>query len=401
MTRARVGLLVPARGLGGAERWARDLLGALDHDRFDVTLILPRRDELADYLDPAGTVARVTLPLHEPGPSADSFVGARTSGSRVARALQAVARRAFLARNRAVLARALADLDVDVLHVNNGGYPGASAALAGVVAAHAAGTPSVLTVHSVPQPRVSAWHAEESIDASIASAADRVVVASGAAHQALVERGFDPARIETIPTGIAPPETVTPRDVTRARLGVAESVPAVAMVARFAPPKDHATLLEAMVHVRAEIPGAIAVLAGDGPQRDAVRRRARAMGLEDAIVFPGHDDPFALFRAADVAVLVSRHEGVPLTLIEAMSQTVPVVATDVGGVGDVVDDGVTGLLAPAGDARAVAQRLIDLLRDPALARRIGQGGHDRFREHHQLATMVHRYEALYNAVRHQ
>jgi glycosyltransferase involved in cell wall biosynthesis len=399
--RVKLGLVVPARGLGGAEFWARDLLSHLSDD-FEVVLMTPVGRALARHLDPQGRARAVEVPMWEPGPAADSALGARAVARErpLLRGAQSLARRVSLAWNCRTVGAAINDVELDLIHVNNGGYPGASAALAAVLVASARNLPAVMTVHSEPRAYSRARAVERRVDARVARAVHSIATPSEVAKRGLAARGF--LRVDVVPNGIAVPSSVAERGETRSRLGVGQSAPLVAMVARFSPPKDQATLLEAMARVRRDVPDATAILAGDGPTRAALRAHARDLGMEAAVVFPGVEDAFAVFRAADVAALVSTHEGVPLTIIEAMSQARPTVATDVGGIREVVEDGVSGFLTPVGDSAAVADRLLALLRDRELAGAMGAAAHQRFLAHHQLSAMVTRYEQLFgDALAHQ
>jgi glycosyltransferase involved in cell wall biosynthesis len=140
------------------------------------------------------------------------------------------------------------------------------------------------------------------------------------------------------------------------------------------------------------------LIAGDGEERDRLRSRARNLGLDPArIRFLGHrDDVPDLLGACDLFVLPSHTEGLPLSVLEAMSHGLPVVATAVGGVPEALGD--TGLLAPARDAGALAERMERLARAPELRRRLGDAARRRALEEFSFASMAARYEALYRAL---
>ena len=146
------------------------------------------------------------------------------------------------------------------------------------------------------------------------------------------------------------------------------------IVGRLSPVKDHRTFLRAAVRISTESPDATFVVAGDGPERAALQLEARAL-LGDRIRFLGwvNDIP-TLYAACDVVALTSRTEGTPVALIEAAAAGIPVVATDVGGVAEVVRDGSTGYTVPAGDDAAVAAAILSLLQDPVRARDMGEAG---------------------------
>jgi glycosyltransferase involved in cell wall biosynthesis len=154
-------------------------------------------------------------------------------------------------------------------------------------------------------------------------------------------------------------------------------VPRLISVGRLAAPKDWSTLLYALAALEPETFAEL-VIVGDGPDRERVedelarsslRRRVRLLGERDDV--PG------LLSDADVFVLASRSEGLPLSVIEAMAAGLPVVASDVGGVGELVREGETGLLVPPGDPAALGDALRLLLADRGLRRRLGSGGRER------------------------
>lgn len=167
-------------------------------------------------------------------------------------------------------------------------------------------------------------------------------------------------------------------------------------VARFHPIKDHATLLRAARLVLDRRPDFRLTLAGDGPERQRLEALSADLGLGEAIRFAGHQkDVRQLLAASDVFVMASSSEGVSLSILEAMAASLPVVATAVGGNHEVVADGETGILVPAGSPEALADALLAVLDDPDRARRLGAAGRLRVEERFSLSKMVSRYEDLY------
>lgn len=416
----RLGLVAAARGIGGAESYLRTLLQAVDRDTFDVTLITPDWRPLESYFGVAEdeTVHHVAVPVWEPGSRtagdddahADIGVESRmTFGARLARAVgplgrlvptvQSMLRLGALVANRRLLVSALRDIGLDVLHVNTGGYPGSSAGLAALLAAEDAGVAGrALTVHSMPHGRTWLAPVEARLDRRISDAAGRVVILGTSPAAALSQRGFDPAKVQVIPTGIPVPASVPTPMEARRRLGIDAGRPVVGMVSSFTPVKQHGVLLEAFRAVHERLPDAVLVLAGQGPTFDAVRRKATALGLHDAVSFPGQVDPFDVLPAFDVFVLASETEGLPLSILEAMSQSVPVVASAVGAVPDIVVPGRTGLLVSSGDGQALAGAVEDVLTNPSVARAWGAQGRKDFLARHTIDAMVDRYQDLWLAL---
>ena len=174
----------------------------------------------------------------------------------------------------------------------------------------------------------------------------------------------------------------------------AGSPPRVITVGRLAAPKDTVTLVRAL----ARVPGRPfrATIVGDGPDRPAVEAEIRAAGLDGVVALAGERrDVPQLLADADVFALSSRSEGAPISVLEAMAAGLPVVASAVGGVPEIVAHGATGLLVPPGDAAALAAALEQLLADPALRRRLGEAGQERVRERFDLAELRRAHVELY------
>ncbi|MES2523932.1 MAG: glycosyltransferase [Gemmatimonadota bacterium] len=185
----------------------------------------------------------------------------------------------------------------------------------------------------------------------------------------------------------------------RARLA-AWGVPAgrrvIGIVARLRPEKDHVTLLRAFEIIAGALPDVDLVIVGDGPEDAPLREIARAMRLESRVHFagaqPNRPAPQELF---DVAVLCSLHEGFPNAVVEAMACATPVVATAVGGVVDVIEDGVHGLLVAPQNPVSLAEALRRMLVTPELARQLAQGGQARAAALFGETAVMHRLVGYY------
>jgi glycosyltransferase involved in cell wall biosynthesis len=153
--------------------------------------------------------------------------------------------------------------------------------------------------------------------------------------------------------------------------------------------KGHVVLLDALPSVLEAVPGARLTLVGDGPERPFLERRAAELGVGDAVRFAGalaHDRTRGLYAETDVFCLPSFAEGVPVVLMEAMAMEIPVAATNIMGVPELVDDGVSGLLVPPARPDELASALVQLLRDPALRERMGQEGRRRIAADYDAKT---------------
>ena len=161
----------------------------------------------------------------------------------------------------------------------------------------------------------------------------------------------------------------------RAELGLGGSVPLVGIVARLVTIKAHEVFLEAAATLSRALPESHFVVVGDGERRSQLAAHAERLGLAARVHFLGwRRDLDRIYADLDLVALTSRNEGSPVSLIEAMTAARPVVATRVGGVPDLVEDGVTGLLAPPGDAATLAEAMRALLQDPERRRAMGAAG---------------------------
>lgn len=207
--------------------------------------------------------------------------------------------------------------------------------------------------------------------------------------------------IRIIPNGVRCEAFDRPRhrDSLAALIGAGADAPICIQVARFSPVKDHATSLRAFALSRHEHPSAQLVLIGDGPLRGDIEQLRRQLGLDDSVHLLGNrDDVPDLLAAADVFVLSSLSEAASLSILEAMSAGLPIVATNVGGNSEIVRHGRTALLSPRGDAGAMAANLTALLADPAGRRDMGRAGRRRakalYEQHHMHDAFIAVYREL-------
>ena len=167
-------------------------------------------------------------------------------------------------------------------------------------------------------------------------------------------------------------------------------------VARLSPEKDFSTLLRAVAQARPRLPGLRLTIAGDGPQMPVLQQLRRELELEDVVQLPGDcSDVPGLLAQSDLFVSSSLSEGISLTLLEAMATGLPVLTTDVGGNPEIVVDGETGCLVPAGDAAQLAEALVEVCSRRARWRDMGAAGRRRVEQHFDVQRMVGDYEELY------
>jgi glycosyltransferase involved in cell wall biosynthesis len=232
----------------------------------------------------------------------------------------------------------------------------------------------------------------------LVSGRDRLFAVGDAVRRALIDHeGLPAGRVGVIFNGIdLAAFGSADRAAARAAMGAAGDELVILQVARLDYLKDHATAVRALARFTVGQPHARLVLVGDGPERPAIEALARELGVAGRVRLLGaRSDVPRLLSGADVLLLSSVSEGIPLTPIEAMAAGLPVVATDVGGVGEVVVDGETGLLAPARDDAALAVHLARLAGDAGLRRRFGEAGRARARRLFDEARMCDDYGRVY------
>jgi glycosyltransferase involved in cell wall biosynthesis len=359
--------------VGGTERVLWELATRLPPARFDVRVLLssaPGVDEFAAALERAGfPVERL------------AEVDSRWDLSGMAHTWAALRR-----------------IAPGLLHVHHV-WPAADRYLAELAAA--AGVPElVITEHSLG---TSHSRGQQALKRRELGRAGAVTAVCGAVAEALVrDYGVDRARIRVVPNGAEPPDPAAEAPealAIRTRYGATPMRPLWVCAGRLDPPKGQDVLLEAAARVRvAGLPFTL-LLAGEGASRGALEARARALGIGDQVHFLGQVATLGpLLLAADAVVLPSRIEGLPLTLLEALVRERPVVASAVGGIPEVITDGVHGVLVSPGDPVELAAALAAFHGQPDAARRLGLEGARRVRDAFTWKRVAEQFEAVYDEV---
>jgi glycosyltransferase involved in cell wall biosynthesis len=199
-----------------------------------------------------------------------------------------------------------------------------------------------------------------------------VVANSRVTAESMIARGLVSKRQMLVIPNAVEQGTPAPREAARARLrassGGPELGPIVGTLARLVAVKDLATLVRAARHVVDAVPEARFVLGGEGPERAALERLRAELRLDAHVHFPGTLDGRDVIKGFDAATLTSLSEGMPNFVVESMAAGVPVVSTRVGAAPDLLDDGALGHLAAIGDARAIADGVLAIVRAPAEAK---------------------------------
>jgi glycosyltransferase involved in cell wall biosynthesis len=225
---------------------------------------------------------------------------------------------------------------------------------------------------------------------------DRVLAVSHGVADTYRALGVPVENIVTVENGIAPSRRALDRRAARAALGLTPQQPVILTVGRLTHMKAQHLLIEATRDVVARFADAAVVLIGEGPLRAALAAQAAATRVAGSVRLVGHrTDARVLLAAADVFVLCSRYEGMPLAVLEAMEAGLPVVATRAIGNDEVVEHGVTGTLVPAGDASELGAAITALLADPRRRASYGKAGRQRYLQHFTADRMVARTRAQY------
>ena len=258
------------------------------------------------------------------------------------------------------------------------------------------GIPVVSVFHSTYQER---WRAV--IDRWTLPLTSRYVVVSkdGAAF-AKESLGIGDDKLVVVQNGVEAKfyqSPLKPREQVRQELGMDADSTVVGCVARFHPYKDHGTLIQAFKRARMSNSSLDLklLLVGAGSEMAAMRQLAERLGLLEHVVFAGfRRDLPDLYGAIDLYAQTTRREGLPITILEAMSVGLPIVATAASGVTSVLVDGENGLLAPVGDVKGVGDRITRLLKEPDLAQKLGATAKQQVETQYSLKTCMDAYYDL-------
>jgi glycosyltransferase involved in cell wall biosynthesis len=356
--RIQILFVTPNLGVGGAERHIATLAPALDRARFEPRVVC----------------------IKEPGPMFEDVVAAGVP----ALSLGGGTRQAPASLWR--LVRIMRAFRPDVVITR-----GLNADILGRVAATIARVP-VVVVWKHNTGHISRGALEVVSERALDPFTDRYfAVAEGQVPYLTGELGWPERKIRVIHNGVDPAafpySPGRPRDAAlAAELGIAPGEQVVGILAVFREEKDHATFLRAARSVADRVPGARFLLAGDGPGRAELEDLTHELGLEDRVIFAGlRSDVDAVLSLLDVVVLSSfTIECFPYAILEAMAMGVPAVCTAVGGLPEMIEEGVTGRLVPPRDPEALADGIVDVLSDPERARAMGRAARRRLEERFTL-----------------
>jgi glycosyltransferase involved in cell wall biosynthesis len=350
---------------GGAQEHLYSLLTRLDRERYDATVVALSNGSAVRKLQRAGFEVLV---IDEPDDAI--AVGA--------------------------LAAHLAEVRPDVIH--NHMFRAETVGTRAAIALGEIGHRRPYVVSTVHSSRVR-HESDKKVLRDLTPQMDQLIAVSRMIERKLVVEGRTTAPVRRIYNGVdlsrydqTVPCCTLPEDY-----GLEPGSKIVGVVARLEPEKGHPTLLEAWPTVLRAVPEAYLLVIGEGSRREALEMQARELRIAHRVVFTGRrDDVPEVTAALDVAVLPSYREAQGLSILEAMALSRPVVASEIGGIPEMIEDGVTGLLVQPHDAAALAAAIIRLLRDHPFADTIARAGHDLVHDRFCVELMVSAIATIYD-----
>lgn len=231
---------------------------------------------------------------------------------------------------------------------------------------------------------------------------DKVICVSEAVKAVVMEReGVEQSKIAVIHNGVSLNEAHTGmKAVTKRELGFQEDSLVCGMIANYnRPVKGVSRFLDSIPAILSAVPATRFLFVGGGDEGDALQEKARMLAIEPNVVFAGYrKDIHRYYEIIDVSVLTSLSEGLSLTLLESMKYGIPVVATEVGGNPEVVVEGKTGYLVPVENPMLLVDRIVTLLQDPELRRRMGNEGRMHVERKFRMRDVANRYMEMYQGL---
>ena len=354
--------------IGGTERQVANLVLGIDASRFELHLACLRNfGELRAELEPL----RIPRPVFQ--------IGRRLYAPKTL--WQALRLGHYIRRNRIQIVHTYG------LYPNIFAVPAARLAGASIVVASIRDRGDILTPL---QRRIQKW---------VCRFAHCVLVNAETIRETLIEQGYRPEKIFVIRNGIVMSRFQKQERGTalRKEWNLPSDAPLVLVFSRLNRMKGVEYFLDAAAILAKRFPAVRFVIAGDGANRKDLEERAASLGIAERVIFTGfRTDIPILLSEASVSVLPSLSEGLSNSLLESMAAGVPVIAANVGGNPEIIEDGVSGKLVPPRDAAALAQAMGDFLQDRDLAARFGEAGRQRVTELFSMERSVHEVESLYH-----
>ena len=353
--------VVTDTNIGGAGIWLLNFLKVYDRNKIDMSVVMPKDAMLKSEVEKLGV--RVI--------EADGIADSSFSW------------------------RAVSELDKifkaeqpDIVHTH--------ASLAARISAKKNGIKVVHTRHCLEKEK---RHVKKFIYGFINNLlSDRVIGVSEAVSKNLLTDGISRDKLRTVYNGITPLKVLSPEEksAVREKYGISDRNVVVGIVARLESVKNHAMFLEAAKVVATICPEAVFMVVGDGSMRESLEEKARQDGIRDKVIFTGYlNDVSDVMNIIDIHVLTSDREALSISLIEAMSIGKPVVATDSGGPGEFISNGVNGILVGVNDTVNLTMGIVRLIQRPDIRTKLGNEGLKTVETKFMSVSMAKKIEGIY------
>lgn len=289
----------------------------------------------------------------------------------------------------------------DIVHINNGGYPGAEGCISAVFAAKIGGIPKIImSVHNLARDKYY-WSSffESIIDRMVGKYVNKIVVATDSVRNTLVQkRKIQKSLIEKISYGINLPDGQYQDNNYRKILGVSENTKVLIVSARFDGTKGQEYLLEALTLLKHKYRNFKCYLLGEGPLRNKMMELSKQLNLQEHVVFTGYrKDVNNFLSIADIFVQPSvSYENSPYSILEAMSYGIPVIGTSIGGVPELIKDGINGLIIPPRDSQVLCDAIFMLVTDENRPKLFGLAGKKRIVEEFNMEISIKKMKEIYS-----
>lgn len=354
--------VVTDTNIGGAGIWLLNFLKAYNRENVDMTVVLPHNAALIPEVE------KLNVRVIEADGIADS---------------------SFSAKGFSALDKIFKEENPDIVHTH--------ASLSARLAAKKNGIKVVHTRHCLEGEKK---HIKKFIYRFINNVlSDRVVAVSEAVKDNLLSDGISEDKLRTVYNGITPIRELSEEEKQQARekLGIHPRQVVIGMVARLEPVKNHAMFLEAAKVIATICPEALFMIVGDGTMREALEAKAKEDGIADKVIFTGYiQDVSEVMNVIDIHVLTSEKEALSISLIEAMSLGKPVIATNSGGPGEFVKNGVNGILIGVNDTVNLTMGAVRLIQRPDIRKKLGEEGRKIVGEKFISSDMARQIEQIYS-----
>lgn len=397
-----------SEGVGGSEKYLVDLMLAMMDKGYDVSLLCHHQLSVVDYVRqrtsgrcritamdfPSVTRSRIFqtgLALNRSWKNLFSFL--KVPGQLICYF--------HMVRSFRKIRRFLKNDLPDILHVVSGGYPAAESLRAAVLAADSCRVPHrILTFHNQAMPLLQGFSfIERGIDRKVEAALDGIIAASESSRRLLISRrGFKPEHISLIYNGIIPGEYEGhSKSNLRRELNISPEMKLIGTIGFLQMRKGHVYLIEAFKEISFQFPKTHLLIIGDGPLADTLKDKITELGLAGRVSMPGYLPNATRFLSAmDIFVFPSTgRECLPYVVLYGMDAALPIVATKVGGVGEQIEEGVSGRLVPPCDSSALAGAMRGMLQDEISAVRMGLAARKQVREFFSQDRMIQETHQLY------